>query len=185
MAAPTRVRREHLNCRFYFIPKGESVDSPAVTVDRSTWPDANPVANWTNYQFRDIEKCTPDHKVETEEWKVPADSGGYDNDSEEQVQKRSWKMITSWSNSYIKRLEQALPSTPVVDTAQTPGQKNDNFILGVGLFEFQNKNGDIVERFQLWGKLRLVNQPGAEPKSKSFEISFEQQSSGNNTYVLK
>ena len=183
MAAPTRVRREHLNCRFYFIPNGETVDT--VTIARATWPDANPTTNWTNYQFRDIEKCMPDHKVDTEEWKVPADSGGYDNDSEEQVQTRRWKLTTAWSNNYIKRLEHALASNPVVDTAQTPGVKNDNFITGVALFEFQNKNGDIVERFQLWGKLRLTNQPASEPKSRSFEVSFEQLSSGNNTYVLK
>lgn len=183
MPAPTRVRREHLNCRFYFIRNGETVDGG--TVSRTSWPDANPLSNWTAYQFRDIEKVMPAHVIDKETWKVPSDSGGYDNDSEEQVIERRWKLETSYSNSYIKQLEHALAAIPTVDTAATPGTKNDNFILGVALFEFQNKNGDIVERFQLWGKLRLDEIPAVEPKTRKFVLSFEQQSSGNNTYVLK
>ena len=185
MSAPTRIRREYSNCRFYFIPQGESVDSPAVTVSKSTWPDANPTSNWTPYQILDIEKCVPSHSVEEEVFKVPADSGGYDLDTEEQVTKRMWEMSTSKGNNYFKRLEHALASNVVVDAPQTPGTKNDNFIVGVGLAEFQNKDGSIIERWQLWGKLRLKGVPAVEPKTRLWTFTFEQMASLLNTYVLK
>lgn len=183
MAKPVRLRREYSNCRFYFIPVGEVVDS--VTISRNTWVDAAPLTNWTDYNIPEIEKCAPLHTVEEEPFKIPAESGGYDIDTEEQVTKRLWEMMTARSNNYFKRLEHALSANPTVDNAQTPGVRNDNFIIGVGLGEFQNKDGSMIERWQLWGKLRLKGIPAIEAKTRMWTFTFEQMSSALNTYVLK
>ena len=182
MAVPAVVRREHLNCRFYFIPIGETVDS--VTVSKTTWPDAVPTTNWSYYQFADIEKVVPALKVETEAFMIPNDTGGYEEDTEESVTSRKWNLMTSKTNTYLKRLEHATATTPVAGTAISPGTKNDNFIFGVALFEYQNKSGLITERWQLYGKLRMVNPGEVGPKTRPIEFSFEQKDSANNTYVL-
>lgn len=182
MPTPTIIRREHLNCRFYFIPSGEVVDT--VTVSATTWPDNNPLTNWTNYQFPDIERVMPEVESEIEPFMIPADAGGYIKDTEETVIGRKWKLFSSKTNSYLKRLEHATATIPVAATAIAPGTRSDNFILGVALFEFQNKSGLIAERLQVWGKLRLVSPGEVGPKTRLQEFSFEQQNSGNNTYVL-
>jgi hypothetical protein len=182
MPVPTLIRREHLNCRFYFIPAGEVVDT--ITVSKTTWPDNAPLTNWTNYQFADIEKVTPAIEVETEEFNIPNDGGGYTKDTEESVVMRKWTLSTSKTNSYLKRLEHALSGFPAAGTAVVPGTKNDNFILGVSLFEYQLKSGVVSERWQIWSKLRLVDPGEVGPKTRLLQFSVEHQDSGNNTYVM-
>ena len=181
MSAPTLIRRELKNARIYFIPSGETVDS--VTVANATWPDATPTTNWTNYQFADIESVKESKEVETETFKVPKASGGYSIDTEEMLVKRIWTATTSKTNSYLKQLEHALSSAVVASTPQAPFVNNSNFLEGVMLLEIQNKNGVVIERTQVWARLRLNTSGDVGPSTAKVEFTLEQRESSANTYV--
>jgi hypothetical protein len=182
MAALTTKRRELKNARLYFIPVGELVD--AVTVSKTTWPDNSPTSNWTNYQFDDIETVKEAKEFDTETFKIPKDAGGYLDDEEQTLKKRTWTAATAKTNSLLKQLEHALATVPVVGTAQAPGVKQDNFIEGVMLLEIQNKDGAVIERTQVWARLRLVTAGEVGPTTSKIEFSIEQRDSGNNTFLL-
>lgn len=181
MSAPTLIRRELKNARLYFIPAGETVD--AVTVANATWPDNSPTANWTAYQFADIETVKEEKQVETEEFKVPKATGGYTIDTEETLLKRLWTATSAKTNSILKQLEHALASPVVASTAQAPFVNNNNYVEGVMLLEIQNKNGTIIERTQVWARLRLVTAGDVGPATAKVEFSLEQRESTLNTYV--
>jgi hypothetical protein len=181
MSVPTLIRRELKNARLYFIPSGETVDS--VTVANATWPDAVPTTNWTGYQFADIETVKEAKEVETEKFKVPKATGGYTIDTEEMLVMRTWKATTSKTNSIVKQLEHALAAAVVASTAQAPFVKNDNYLDGVMLLEIQNKNGVVIERTQVWARLRLVSAGDVGPTTAKVELSLEQRESTLNTYV--
>lgn len=181
MSVPTLIRRELKNARVYFIPAGATVD--AVTVAVATWPDNVPPTNWTAYQFPDIETVVQETAESEEEFLVPRSTGGYINDPEKSVTSRMWKATTARTNSYVKQLEYGLASVPVAGTAQAPGVRHDNFILGVMLLEQQNKNGVIIERLQVWAKMRLVSAGQTGPATTKVEVSWEMQESANNTFV--
>lgn len=184
MAAPTLVRRELKNARVYFTPVGEVVDS--VTVASATWPDAVPTTNYTGYQFPEIETVSEEVEVETETRKLPRSGGGYQNDTEEMVISRMWKAGTARTNSYVKQLQHGLATVPAAGTAQVPGAKLDNFISGIFTLEVQNKNGVIIERVQVWAKMRLASRTAGDIKAETalVELSFEMQESANNTIVV-
>ena len=182
MSAPTLIRRELKNTRIRFIPTGETVDT--VTVSKTTWPDAVPTTNWTAYDFPDIEGVTQENEIRTEVFMIPDDAGDYFPDHEETVISRKWKAKTSKTNSYLKMLEHGLATVPTSGAAQTPGVRTvNNFLTGVALIETQNKNGTVIERTQVWAKLRLVSPGEAGPATTKIEFSLEQQPSGNNTFV--
>ena len=181
MSAPTLIRRELKNARLYFIPAGEIVD--AVTVGIATWPDNTPVANWTAYQFADIEMVKEAKEVQIETFKVPRAGGGYTLDTEEMLTKRMWTATTAKTNNYLKQLEHALPATVVSGVAQAPFTQQANFIEGVMLLEIQNKNGTVTERTQVWARLRLVSAGDAGPATAKIEFSLEQRDSATNTYT--
>jgi hypothetical protein len=183
MAAPTTTRRELLNVAFLaFIPAGESVDG--VTVAVATWPDNSPTSNWTNYQIQDVETLTLEREFDSEVRKLPKASGGYRDDEETMLRRVSYAGRTAKTNSYFKKLENGLASVPVVNTAQVPHVANDNYIEGVTLMEFQNKNGTVTERVQVWSRLRLDNPGETGPTTRTLEFSLEVRESGNNTYLL-
>ena len=50
MGVLTTQRRELKNARVYFIPAGEVVDT--VTTSVTTWPDANPLTNYTAFSSK-------------------------------------------------------------------------------------------------------------------------------------
>jgi hypothetical protein len=181
MATPTLIRRELKNARLYFIPSGETVD--AVTVSSTTWPDNVPTSNYTSYQFEDIEGVKEAKEIETEVFKIARSTGGYINDKEENMVSRVWTAMTSKTNSIVKQLEHALAAPVVASTAQAPGVKLDNFVDGVMLLEIQNKNGTIIERTQVWARLRLVSAGDVGPTTSKVELAFEQRESTLNTYV--
>jgi hypothetical protein len=181
MPIPTLIRRELKNARIYFIPAGEVVD--AVTVAVAAWPDNAPTANWTAYQFADIETVKEQKDIETEDFKIPRASGGYTTDTEETLLKRYWTATTARTNSIIKQLEHALPAPVVAAAAQTPFTQNNNYIDGCMLMEIQNKNGVIIERTQVWGRMRLVTSGDAGPNTAKAEFSVEQRESTLNTFV--
>lgn len=181
MAAPTLIRRELKNARLYFIPAGEVVDS--VTVANATWPDNAPTSNYTNYQFADIETVKEAKEVETETFKIPKATGGYAIDTEEMLVKRMWNATTAKTNSILKQLEHALAAPVVASTAQSPFVNNSNFVEGVMLLEIQNKNGTVIERTQVWARLRLVTAGDVGPATAKVEFSLEQRESTLNTYV--
>ena len=183
MSAPTLIRRELKNARLYFIPSGETVDSVAVTLANATWPDNDPTTNWTAFQFVDIETVKESKEVETETFKVPKASGGYTTDTEEMLIKRMWTAVTAKTNNYLKQLEHAVPATVVASTAQAPFTKNNNYLEGIMLMEIQNKNGVIIERTQVWARLRLVSAGDVGPSTAKVEISLEQRDHANNSYV--
>lgn len=181
MSVPTLIRRELKNARIYFIPAGEVVDG--VTVSATTWPDNAPTSNYTGYQFADIETVKEAKEIESETFKIPRSTGGYVNDNEENMVSRVWTAMTAKTNSIVKQLEHALASPVVANTAQAPGVKQDNFIDGVMLLEIQNKNGTVIERTQVWSRLRLVSAGDVGPTTAKVEISFEQRESSLNTYI--
>jgi hypothetical protein len=181
MPAPTLIRRELKNARIYFIPVGEVVDS--VTVANATWPDNVPLTNWTNYQIPDIETVKSERTVKSETFSIPNDNGGYTEDTEEMVTSRKWTATTHKTNSYLKQLENGLAATAVASSAQTPGGKADNFIDGVMLLEIQNKGGTVIERTQVWARLRLVSGGEVGPATSQVEFSLELRQSTLNTYV--
>jgi hypothetical protein len=181
MAAPTLIRRELKNARLYFIPSGELVDG--LTVANATWPDNSPSSNWTSYQFQDIETVKSAKTIKSETFNVPSDGGGYYEDIEEMVTMRKWTATTHKTNSYLKQLENGLAAALVAASAQSPGVKADNFLDGVMLLEVQNKSGAIIERVQVWSRLRLVNDGDIGPATSSVEFSLEQRPSTLNTFV--
>ena len=183
MSAPTLIRRELKNARLYFIPSGETVDNVTVSLGNVTWPDNVPTTNWTAYQFADIETVKEAKEIETETFKVPKATGGYTVDTEEMLIKRLWTAITSKTNNYLKQLEHAVPAAVVASTPQAPFTKNDNYLEGIMLMEIQNKNGVIIERTQVWARLRLVSAGDVGPATAKVEISLEQRDHANNSYV--
>jgi hypothetical protein len=181
MAAPILIRRELKNARLYFIPSAEVVDT--VTVTATTWPDNSPSSNWTAYQFQDIETVKSVRTIKTESFNVPDDGGGYTEDIEEMVTSRKWTATTHKTNNYIKQLENGIFSPLVASAAQAPGAKTDNFLDGVMLLEVQNKSGTIIERVQVWARLRVTSEAEIGPASSSVELSFELRTSALNTFV--
>jgi hypothetical protein len=182
MSAPTTIRRELLNARVYFIPSGETVDS--VTVDDDTWPDNNPLTNWTNYMIHDTETIKAEKTYDTETFKIPKAAGGYADDEENTLKKVVFTGTTAKTSSYFKKLEHALATVPIVGTAQAPHASNDDYIEGVALLEFQNKTGTVTERMQIWARLRLADAGEVGPATKKLTYSLERRDSGNNSYLL-
>jgi hypothetical protein len=182
MAAPILIRRELTNVRLYFIPAGEVVDTVPVSI--STWPDNAPTSNYTAYAFIDIETMKEAKEVNSETFSIPKDAGGYFDDIEETVKSRKWTASTAKTNNYLKKLEHGLAAVPVVGTAQAPNVNNSNFIDGVLLMEIQDKTGPIIERTQVWARLRLASTPDVGPTTRKFDLVFEQRDSGNNTFVI-
>jgi hypothetical protein len=188
MAALTTKRREYKNARLYFIPVGEVIPlgdgESSLTVSKTTWPDNTPPSNWTGYQFDDIETVKESKEFDTETFKIPAAAGGYLDDEEQTLKKRMWTAATAKTNNLLKQLEHALAAVPVVGTPQAPGAKQDNYLEGVMLLEIQNKDGPVIERTQVWARLRLVTAGDVGPATSKIEFSLEQRESGNNTFLL-
>lgn len=187
MAAPTTIRREHLGCSFWFVPVGESVS--AVTVSSTTWPTLTLTSGTAfdaiaDYQFDDVETAMLQRGIDTEEFMIPSDDGGYLKDAEETVTDRIWEMTTAKYNNYLARLEHGTATTPVAGTALRPGTKADNFLLGIGCFAFRLKSGTVGHRLKTWGRLRLKDPGKAEPKSRRLIITFEEIDNSLNSFVL-
>ena len=87
------------------------------------------------------------------------------------------------TNSILKQLEHALSAPLVAGVAQAPFTNQNNFVDGVFLLEIQNKNGVVIERTQVWGRLRLVSAGDVGPATSKVEFSIEQRESVLNTYV--
>ncbi len=183
MAAPTLIRRELNNARLYFLPAGELVDSVTVSAT-AAWPDNAPTTNYTAYEIPDIEDVKSEVTIEKETFKIPAPGGGYRDDVEEMVTRRMWLASTHKTNIYLKKLQHGLATVPIVGTAQAPGVTADNFMDGVMLLELQNKAGAIIERTQVWCRLRLVTAGDTGPTTKKVEISLEMLASVYNTFVV-
>ncbi len=62
--------------------------------------------------------------------------------------------------------------------------KKDNCIDGVFLLEIQNKAGVVVERTQVWARLRLTTPGDVGPATAKIEFSVEQLNSIYNSYVV-
>ena len=181
MSAPTLQRRELKNARIYFIPSGETVDS--VTVANATWPDNIPTTNWTTYEFPEIEDVKSELTIKKETFTIPDPAGGYMEQEEEMVTRRLWKASTHKTSIYLKKLQHGLATVPVVGTAIAPGTTKDNYMDGVMLLEIQNKAGAVIERTQVWARLRLVTAGDVGPVTAKVEISLEQLASTLNSYV--
>lgn len=182
MSALTLVRRELKNARMYFVPSGSTVD--AVTVAIATWPDNNPTSNYTDYEFQDIEDVKESSTVKKETFTVPDVAGGYRDEDEEMVTQRMWKATTHKTNALLKQLQNGLATIPLAGTAQAPGVKKDNCLDGVFLLEIQNKAGVVIERTQVWGRLRLTAPGDVGPTTAKIEFSIEQLYSANNSYIV-
>lgn len=184
MAAYTTVRRELLNVALLaFVPVGEVVDS--VTVAKGTWPDAAPTTNYTNYLIAEVETIKAKREFDTEEFKIPKNTGNYFTDKETSLKSVIFEGETAKTNSVFKQLEHALASVPAVGTALTPYVGTNDYKEGVVLLELQNKGGTVTERIQVWGKLRLVDPGTIGPATRKLKFEIEVDfTATNNTYLL-
>ena len=189
MSALTLVRRELKNARMYFVPSGTVLPlgngSSSLTVDvAAVFPDNSPTTNYTDYEFINIEDVKESTTVKKETFTIPDQAGGYRDEEEEMVTQRMWKATTHSTNAYLKQLQSGLASIPVVGTAQAPGVKKDNCLDGVFLLEIQNKAGVVVERTQVWARLRLTAPGDVGPTTAKIEFSLEQLNSVYNSYMV-
>jgi len=179
MAAYTHITREKYTAKVYFIKAGEVVDS--VTVANATWPDASPVTNWTNYQLHDTETIKEERTYEKEAFKIGV---GLNTEDEESTIKRiAYTGKTHKTSSLFRQLEFGLAAAPVNGTAQAPFVRHEDYIEGVVLIEFINKDDAITQRLQNWGRLRLkeTGETGAAVREFTYEI--ELRASTANTYL--
>jgi len=185
---PIVIRRELLNVRGYFIPQGDLVDGITVAAEAASgqgWPDNAPTSNYTAYEFVQIENAKSVNTVVNEVFKIPNPAGGgYVDDEEQMVTKRSWEMESHATNSYFKKLENGLASLPVAGTAQAIGQNLDNYIDGVALLVYTTKGSTVVERRQVWARLRLKAAPDVGPATGKVAFSLEMRPSTQNSYLL-
>lgn len=189
MSALTLVRRELKNARMYFVPSGIVLPlgngSSSLTVDvAAVFPDNSPTTNYTDYEFINIEDVKESTTVKKETFTIPDQAGGYRDEDEEMVTQRMWKATTHSTNAYLKQLQNGLASIPVVGIAQAPGVKKDNCLDGVFLLEIQNKAGVVVERTQVWARLRLTAPGDVGPTTAKIEFSLEQLNSVYNSYMV-
>jgi len=183
MGVPTLKRRELKNPIVSFIPLGEVVDS--TTTSLTTWPDNDPATNWTDYAIPDIESLTEEITTEDEPFLRGQNSGGWQNEPERHLRMLLWKLVTTSTSSYMKKLQYALSAAAVGGVAQSLGVNGQQWIDGVLLVELRQQNGGaIIERFQVAARMTLTN-PGAAagPQTSKLELSFSKLASGNNTYV--
>jgi hypothetical protein len=182
MAAPAFVRRELKTAKAYFVPLGESVDS--VTVSKTTWPDGDPVTNYTNFEVPEIEGLVEELMTEEEVFLLPRDSGGYQNETETHLRGIKWTATTSKTNSYVKQLQLATPGVPVATTAQAPSELGKVQKDGILLIELRNA-GVVIERIQVWARMTLADVGAAAASTTSkIQIRWELLVAGNNTSVV-
>lgn len=181
-AVPTMKRRELKNATVSFIPDGEVVD--LVTTSKTTWPDAVPTTNYTDFSLPDIETLVEEIGTEEEPFLVPRSSGGYANEPETHLRSLAWTGTTAKTSSLMKKLQYALTSAAVAGTAQTPGASSNMWIDGVLLVELRGSTGSIIERFQIWARMTLAD-PGsaAAPLTSKLQVKWTILESGNNTHV--
>ena len=182
MAAPTLIRRELLGARVYFIPAGEVVDTITISAS-SAWPDASPAANWTAYEFDDIEKVTEFKNEQKEVFMVPDNAGGYTEDEEVHLTARGWECETAKTNSVLKTLQHATAAVVAAATAQAPGARKNNSIDGVCLVEMQGKDGAVKERTQVWARLTLTTPGEVGPATRKLNFRLLQLPHASNTYL--
>jgi hypothetical protein len=175
----TLKRRERRGDFVYIIPNGTVVDGG--TVSKTSWPDAVPTTNYTDWQFDDIESTEPIREVETETISVPQASGGYNKEEEPSVTKRAWKHVTSKANSLLKQLEHGTSSAIAAGVPQTPGGSNVPFIDCVYLRETVGSDGTVLARIQVWARLTLISSPKSENATGKYEFQVQQLYSSLNT----
>ena len=183
MATPTLKRTERKTCKAYFIPAGEVVDG--ITTSQTTWPDAVPVTNYTDYQFADIEELVEEILFTEEVRKVPRQTApGYRNRTEKFLEGVNWTGTTATTNNFLKTLQFATPNVIVAGTAQAPAERNMLWFDGVLLIELTNSAGVIIDRIQTWARMFLQD-TGAAAKAETsvLQVKWEQGESGNNTYL--
>ena len=175
----TLKRRERRGDFVYFIPNGTAVDGG--TVSKTSWPDASPATNYTDWQFDDIESTEFIRDQDTETIQVPNASGGYTKEEEPTVTKRAWKHTTSKANSLLKQLEHGTSSAIASGVPQTPVGTNVPYLDGVYLKETVGADGTVISRIQVWGRLTLVNPPKSENATGKYEFQVQQLSAALNT----
>lgn len=183
MSTPTLKRTERKTGKVYFIPASEVVDG--ITTSQTTWPDAVPITNYTDFQFADIEELTEEILFSEEKRKVPRQTApGYRVRTEKFLEGVNWTASTATTNSYLKTLQFATPNVVVAGTAQAPGERNQLWMDGVLLIELTNSAGVIIDRIQTWARM-FLQEPGAASKAETsmLKVMWEQGESGNNTYL--
>jgi hypothetical protein len=179
----TLTNRELRGAKIYFIPAGTVVDS--VTVAIATWPDADPVTNWTNYEFGDVVSVNRLIETQDQVFTLVRASGGAQNETDKHLRGVKLQVVTPKTNALVKQLDQQLLGIPVAGTAQAPGVKGKPQIDGVLLVEVFNGDGAIIEREQVWARFTVVTGPpvaGAEVGL--ITVQFERLYSANNTFVV-
>ena len=192
MAVPVTAltRRELLNVSaLCFVPVGETI--LATTLAYQTWPAQNVmvvtgalVAGVTAYQMPDIETLELSREYEVEVIKLPNSTGGYYDDEDSSLKKVLYKGETSKTSSYIKQLELATATVPVIATAITPFADQNGYIEGLAVIEQRNKSGTLVERIFFWARLRLDGASKTDPKTRKIGFTLEKRDSSLNTVTI-
>lgn len=182
MSVPTLSRRELKNAKAYYTPLGETVDT-SVVVSKTTWPDGDPITNYTNFEVPDIEGVVQELMTEEEVFLLARASGGYQNETETHFRGLKWTATTAKTNSYLKQLQFALSSPAAATVAQAPGEKGSLFKDGILLLEWNN-GGVIIERLQVWARMTLADVgASAGATTSKLQIRWELLQSGNNTFI--
>ena len=192
MAIPAAAltRRELLNvATLCFIPAGETV--LATTLAYQTWPSQAAmvvtgalVAGITAYQMPDIETLELSRDYEIETIKLPQSSGGYYDDEDSTLKKVVYKGETSKTSSYIKQLELATQTVPVIGAAIQPFAGANGYIEGLAVIEQRSKSGVLVERIFFWSRLRLDGASKTDPKTRKIGFMLEKRDSTLNTVTI-
>lgn len=178
----TVTRRELKNARLYFIPNGTSVDGGTVSI--SSWPDAVPTTNYTDWQFSSVEKVEDFREENEEKFLQESPYGGMEEVVEKDLRRRGWAVTTSKTNNLIKQLQNGLLAAPAVGTPQTPSAAKDLYLDGVLLLEEQLKDGVVSERHQVWARMRLRAVPGTDGNTAKVTVEFQILQAALNSYKL-
>jgi len=175
------VRRELRGYFIYFIPNGTAVDGGTVAI--TAWPDGVPTTNYTDWQFADIEKCVVELLQDSETFKVPSTSGGYDEDEDKWTKGRKWKCTSAKTNSLLKQLENGTASPVAAGVSQKPLGTRNCTIDGVLLIEIKAKDGTVIERTQVWARLSITTPAGGDAATSKIEFEFKQLEAALNTFL--
>lgn len=186
----TTTRRELKNARLYFVPAGTVLPlgagaAPLTVSPTAAFPDNDPVTNYTDWQFKDIEEVKESLTVKSEDFMIPGAGPGYDGDNDDIVTARHYAATTHKTNSLVKQLQHGLASVPVVGVTQALGVNKSNVIEGVLLIEMvEQRLGVVTERLSMWAKLRVKSPGDVGPTTSKVELDFAMMPHPSNSYVL-
>lgn len=139
----------------FFVESGKTID--AITVDKDTYPDVDPITNWNSLGC--ISEVNFEPETETDTDYCPDPAGGYTKEDDERVVRDLIKFVTREHSEPFWRLLLGLNNEIVNGTAQTPLANNQRYIEG--WLKVQGRADDGSDRIvmNIWGRLSLDANP--------------------------